>query len=328
MGIEASVSTINSLDPSLPADTDLRAQGPAHIREIKNSLQQTFPNLTGPMTGTQEQLNALSAAFSGTTFSPSMGSPEVTTSVLFQDVAVAGQTFRLQYGNGNFYLTNLTSSGGIGKQIIFDGQGGLTAPGDFKAGGGTILCPIGSIMLWSGPRSTIPTGWAVCDGTSNTPNLGGLVPYGATSDSQILANAGSATSSVTVSGTTVTDGAHTHPGASDPQGSHNHTGATGTYALQLGDIPAHSHGVYGQSFSVGSGSGSFYALGTASNSVYQNTASAGSGNAHGHSIGTDGTHQHNITVSSAGDHSHAFSASGSVSTLQPSFGVYFIMRIS
>ena len=31
--------------------------------------------------------------------------------------------------------------------------------------------PVGSIILWSGSIATIPTGWALCDGTLGTPNL-------------------------------------------------------------------------------------------------------------------------------------------------------------
>lgn len=37
----------------------------------------------------------------------------------------------------------------------------------------------GMIMLWYGPVATIPSGWALCDGTQGTPDLAGKFVYGA-----------------------------------------------------------------------------------------------------------------------------------------------------
>lgn len=34
-----------------------------------------------------------------------------------------------------------------------------------------LLLPVGMIVLWSGSIATIPSGWALCDGTNGTPNL-------------------------------------------------------------------------------------------------------------------------------------------------------------
>lgn len=34
--------------------------------------------------------------------------------------------------------------------------------------------PRGVIMIWSGTIATIPDGWALCDGSNNTPDLSGL----------------------------------------------------------------------------------------------------------------------------------------------------------
>jgi len=33
------------------------------------------------------------------------------------------------------------------------------------------LVPKGAIIMWSGPIASIPTGWALCDGSNGTPNL-------------------------------------------------------------------------------------------------------------------------------------------------------------
>lgn len=54
-------SFINGLNASNPAGPDRLMQGDDHIRLIKSVLKATFPNLTGPMTQTQDVLNGLSA---------------------------------------------------------------------------------------------------------------------------------------------------------------------------------------------------------------------------------------------------------------------------
>ena len=37
--------------------------------------------------------------------------------------------------------------------------------------GGFNLLPTGIIVMWNGTKSTVPAGWAMCDGTNNTPDL-------------------------------------------------------------------------------------------------------------------------------------------------------------
>ena len=38
--------------------------------------------------------------------------------------------------------------------------------------------PAGIIFFWSGPITNIPVGWALCDGTNNTPDLSDLFILG------------------------------------------------------------------------------------------------------------------------------------------------------
>ena len=54
-----SATTINQLVITNPQGTDDRSQGDDHIRLIKSTLQNTFPGITGPVTVTQAQLNAV-----------------------------------------------------------------------------------------------------------------------------------------------------------------------------------------------------------------------------------------------------------------------------
>jgi hypothetical protein len=49
---------IDSLNPAWPVGTDSPSAGDDHIRGVKNVLKKTFPNLTGPVTATQDALNS------------------------------------------------------------------------------------------------------------------------------------------------------------------------------------------------------------------------------------------------------------------------------
>jgi len=55
-----SVNLISDLDQNNPAGGDSIAEGDDHIRNIKRSLKNTFPNINDPVTATAEDLNKLS----------------------------------------------------------------------------------------------------------------------------------------------------------------------------------------------------------------------------------------------------------------------------
>ena len=61
------------------------------------------------------------------------------------------------------------------------------------------VLPYGSIIMWYGAKSTVPAGWAVCDGTNSTPDLTDVFLVGAGADSSSLP-------STTITGTTATTG--------------------------------------------------------------------------------------------------------------------------
>lgn len=52
---------INQLDQAAPDGLDPKSQGDDHLRLIKKAIKQTFPNITGPVSATQDNLNALLA---------------------------------------------------------------------------------------------------------------------------------------------------------------------------------------------------------------------------------------------------------------------------
>lgn len=87
---------VNALVSSNPASTDGLAQADDHIRLIKSTLKNTFPNLTGPVTATQANLN-------GTTSIPS-----TLTDLGITDGSASGQVLTTD-GSGNFSFTALPS---------------------------------------------------------------------------------------------------------------------------------------------------------------------------------------------------------------------------
>lgn len=157
----------------------------------------------------------------------------------------------------------------------------------------TNLVPTGLVAMWSGAATAIPTGWALCDGTGGTPNLGDKFILGYKSGTNTIgATGGSYTSGA--------GGAHTH--GMDTQGAHSHGGSTGSTALSLAQIPSHTHTYYqagGAAVELGTGYSGTSGYNTLTST---DTGAAGSSAGHTHTIGSDGAHAHNIVA--ATDHTH------------------------
>jgi hypothetical protein len=102
--------------------------------------------------------------------------------------------------------------------LTLDGAAGTSGQVMVSAGSGNTptwgnAFVAGMIMLWSGSSGTIPSGWLLCDGSNSTPDLRNRFVVGATSTYAVGATGGSADAIVvahTHTGTTTTNGAHTH----------------------------------------------------------------------------------------------------------------------
>lgn len=170
----------------------------------------------------------------------------------------------------------------------------------------------GSIIMWYGTTGTIPSGWALCDGTSGTPDLRDKFIIGAGGTYAKGATGGSLSTSTS------------------SNGAHDHSGNTGGTALTSSQMPVHAHSVwvdnsadtdnlsYGFTYSSNlavaakstSGTGAYRLANTASNQLIQSTGgTGGSTDAHVHSISSDGAHVHTVT------------------TTPPYHAVYFIMKL-
>ena len=120
--------------------------------------------------------------------------------------------------------------------------------GGFKFPDGTIqtgAVPAGVIVMWHGDASSIPTGWALCDGTNGTPDL----------RSRFIVGAGPGSNPAYTPGTSGGPDSHTHnvsvqvSGQTDVAGHHWHgnfgilAGGGGTMVMEDEYAGAHSHSI-------------------------------------------------------------------------------------
>lgn len=225
-------STISQLNPANPSGADRVHQGDDHIRLIKAVLKATFPNITGPITRTQAQLN--------------------------------------------------------------------TDP----------TLPMGLIMAWYGDATSVPSGYAICDGRTvsrtdgqgniTLPDLRDRVILGAAGTYAPLATPGAPTSQVN----TGSAGAHTH--TTGAGGGHTHT-ATASSVSSSPSISTTNVGVENEQRQE-----------TVIKSVTLTGASA-----HTHQVAVSEAPTHTHTVNEAGAHTHSVQ----VSTLQPSMALHYIMKV-
>lgn len=155
--------------------------------------------------------------------------------------------------------------------------------------------PPGLISMWSGSIDSIPTGWALCDGTQGTPNLVDRFIIGAGNTYSVGSTGGSADAIIPLHSHTIP--AHTHTGTADSAG-------------------AHAHNVY-----VGVEDGSNYPNLLKAETSYRNSGRA-------LSTASVGAHTHSITINSGG--SGTTSSVGSSATnanLPPYYALAYIMKL-
>jgi microcystin-dependent protein len=181
------------------------------------------------------------------------------------------------------------------------------------------LIPSGIISMWSGSIASIPTGWALCDGTGGAPDLRDRFVVGAGSTYAVGATGGANTVTLdttqipshthTGSGSTAaTDLAHTHSGTSDATDlTHSHTGSGTTTSANIDHTHSATTGSTDLTHShTGSGTTANADIahthsGTTANANISHTHT-GSGNTGDNNVG----HTHTGTTSTIGDHVHGY----------------------
>lgn len=187
----------------------------------------------------------------------------------------------------------------------------------------TIL-PVGGIILWSGSVAAIPANWALCDGTSGTPNLMDRFVVGAGSTYAVDATGGAAT--VTLDATQIPAHSHTADGnlTAASAGAHTHTGTTSTASLTgTATYISETWAAFGSTTGVFSKSGGFVQAGTP-----DSPDSSASGR-----LSIDASHDHTFTTASNGAHTHDITGSTSSvggglahENLPPYYALAYIMR--
>ena len=131
MGLETG-TYIDSLNTSNPGATDSVAQGDDHLRLIKSTIKNTFPNITGAMSATHTELNLLD------------GCTANTTELNYVDIATLGtaeasKALTVDASKDVTGIRNITATGAL-------------SVGSGTIGGNTIatlnmLYPVGSIYM-------------------------------------------------------------------------------------------------------------------------------------------------------------------------------------
>lgn len=122
---------IDGLNASNPAASDAISTADDHLRLIKAAIKATFPNITGPVTKTQAELNGLLTTAGATMTGP---------------LVLAGNPTENLQAATKQYVDSITA-----------GSGGSV--------------PSGGIIMWSGSVASIPAGWYLCNGANGTPDL-------------------------------------------------------------------------------------------------------------------------------------------------------------
>jgi len=154
--------------------------------------------------------------------------------------------------------------------------------------------PTGGIIMWSGSIASVPSGWALCDGSNGTPDLRNRFVVGAGSTYAVAATGGSA-DAIAVS--------HTHTASTSTAGNHQHFTFNGGFftsssAITNTTYPLYAAGAGDQQYDIKGNS-------TVSDRGLTNTA---------------GNHTHTVTVNSTG-------SSGTNANLPPYYALAYIQKL-
>jgi len=145
MALETNVTYIDDLVASNPVATDALSQADDHLRLIKSSLKNTFPNITGAVNASHTELNIIDGSTSAT-----------ATTLVDADRMVInddGTMAQVALSDLRTYLgSNLT----ITSSMV---QNGAITAAKLATGAAFVA---GMIMPYAG--TTAPTGWLMCYG--------------------------------------------------------------------------------------------------------------------------------------------------------------------
>lgn len=172
-------------------------------------------------------------ANAGTAMYGDIGSGEIAALLCDNDAASSGvyRQWFSKTGSGALNLKSYgsgTFTGTAAKYLAVDSAGKLIETDGTGGGGGSL--PTGMIVLWSGSIASIPSGWALCDGTGGTPDLRDRFVVGAGSTYAVNDTGGSADAVVVDHDHSLTDPGHTHNFRSSQYGGSVDAGTRGDAA--------------------------------------------------------------------------------------------------
>lgn len=218
----------------------------------------------------------------------------------------AGQIIAVPLRGADGDSSNEVAVPGDGTRATAGGSAVLTQA-DLASNGGLNLLPINTILMWFGSLGSLPAGWQNCDGTGGSPDLRGQFVRGAGGSISLGATGGAATAS----GNTGSSGG----------------GTTGSHTLTESQIPSHKHldGATvrykpGDAFGQTPDNGHVINNGENIWEHHQFRNNNTSAKFYGESVGGGGGHTHTLTA-----HTHTL---GSISTIPPYTGIYYIMKVS
>lgn len=177
--------------------------------------------------------------------------------------------------------------------------------------------PVGCILLWSGSVSSVPSGWRLCDGTNNTPDLRDRFVIGARSDS-------------TSSATTFVTGADTKSGGTKDSVVVSHVHSATSYASSTASVTNDTDSWSGV---IASGDASLYGNGVFANAGSAWTFSDNSNSSQNYenatlTISHSHTHAHTVLVSTAVTTTvNTTGSSGTNANLPPYYALAYIMKV-
>lgn len=139
---------INQLNENYPEGDDPRSEGDDHLKMFKGAVKRTFPNITGPITRTNAQLN--SAPYDKTSLTQMLGASVVLTNPNNSIPGATAQEIQLGWhaesGRIRYNVDGLTPPGGFVLDSEFTGgrqqktpTGWQHFPGGFRIAWGSFV---------------------------------------------------------------------------------------------------------------------------------------------------------------------------------------------
>ena len=133
-----------------------------------------------------------------------------------------------------------TTKGQKGEPSTVSGAKGDKGQKGQDGSAGSTGIPSGFIGLWSGAANAIPSGWYLCDGNNNTPDLRDKFIIGAGNSYAVDATGGSKDATLVSHSHTINNHTHSFSGSS----SHSHTVNSHTHSFSGSGSSSHTHNIF------------------------------------------------------------------------------------